>query len=74
MDTHQYTTLTAMCKRVNFIFASISVFKEKVLWIYLALFSLDFLKDKRHTHKRNNGKSIFCFLPAKRSKETLMKS
>ena len=33
---------TAMCKRVNFILASISVFYEKILWIYLALFSLDF--------------------------------
>ena len=38
MDTHPHTTLTAMCKRVNFILASISVFYEKILWIYLALF------------------------------------
>ena len=25
--------------------------------------SKTFLKNKRHTHKRNNGKSTFCFLP-----------
>ena len=42
MDTHQHTTLTAMRQRVNYIIASISVFNEKILWIYLDLFFLDF--------------------------------
>ena len=37
-DTHHHTTLTAMCQRVNFISASISVFSEKILWSYRDLF------------------------------------
>ena len=36
--TYPPTTLTAMCQRVNFIFASISVFNETILWIYRDLF------------------------------------
>ena len=31
-------------------------------------------KRTKDTHKRNNSKSTFCFLPAKSSKEALMKS
>ena len=42
-DTHPHTTLTAMCQRVNFIFASIFQFSmKKYCGVIETYFSLDF--------------------------------